>query len=108
MVVLAYLAPASPAELNIDHTMRAELISYMNDLPSEKEMIGKAGLTEGAGATLQASQLQTMVKLYERIQTYIFRLMATDSTPKVRHIVQHQVSIANLSRSVREDGESTH
>ena len=83
----AYLAPASPAELNIDHTLRAELISYMNQVPSEKEMISKAA-ADGPSGTLQASQLQTMVKLYERIQTYIFRLMATDSTPKVSTIPQ--------------------
>lgn len=31
---------------------------------------------------LHASQLQVMVKLYERIQDYIFRLMATDSVPR--------------------------
>jgi len=29
-----------------------------------------------------ATQLQTMIKLYERIQTHVFRLMATDSVPK--------------------------
>lgn len=33
---------------------------------------------------MHASQLQTMLRMYERIQTYIFRLMATDSVPKVR------------------------
>lgn len=31
---------------------------------------------------LHASQLQVMVRLYERIQDYIFRLMATDSVPR--------------------------
>ena len=30
-----------------------------------------------------ATQLQTMIRLYERIQTHVFRLMATDSVPKV-------------------------
>ncbi|KAJ7781670.1 regulator of G protein signaling domain-containing protein [Mycena metata] len=29
-----------------------------------------------------ATQLQTMIRLYERIQTHVFRLMATDSVPK--------------------------
>lgn len=29
-----------------------------------------------------ATQLQTMIRLYERIQTHLFRLMATDSVPK--------------------------
>ncbi|PWN47543.1 regulator of G protein signaling superfamily [Violaceomyces palustris] len=33
-------------------------------------------------APLHASQLQTMVRLYERIQDHIFRLMATDSVPR--------------------------
>lgn len=36
--------------------------------------------------TMHASQLQTMLRMYERIQTYIFRLMATDSVPKVRQL----------------------
>ncbi|UZJ52436.1 hypothetical protein CBS101457_001756 [Exobasidium rhododendri] len=33
-------------------------------------------------APMHASQLQTMVRLYERIQDHIFRLMATDSVPR--------------------------
>jgi len=50
---------------------------------------GKDAVSQGtldpamAAKSLQASQLQTMVRLYERIQSYIFRLMATDSVPKV-------------------------
>jgi len=35
-------------------------------------------------APFQATQVQTTMKLYERIQGYIFRLMATDSVPRVR------------------------
>lgn len=35
-----------------------------------------------AARALHASQVRTIVKLYERIQGYIFRLMATDSVPK--------------------------
>jgi hypothetical protein len=29
-----------------------------------------------------ATQLHTIIRLYERIQTHVFRLMATDSVPK--------------------------
>ncbi len=82
-VLTAYLAPASPNELNIDHNLRAELISYMNQISSDKDAGLKGTLEPGVGNTVHASQLQTMVKLYERIQVYIFRLMATDSVPKV-------------------------
>lgn len=79
----AYLAPASPYELNIDHNLRAELVAYMNQITADKEAGVEGHIEPGIGNTLHASQLQTMVKLYERIQVYIFRLMATDSVPKV-------------------------
>nr|AAQ97625.1 Crg1 [Cryptococcus bacillisporus] len=78
----SYLAPASPCELNIDHNLRAELVAYMNQITADKEAGVKGHIEPGIGNTLHASQLQTMVKLYERIQVYIFRLMATDSVPK--------------------------
>ncbi|GMK57276.1 hypothetical protein CspeluHIS016_0401100 [Cutaneotrichosporon spelunceum] len=76
-----YLAPASPCELNIDHQLRGELISYMNEILEDKNA-DKAEILPGVGNSLHASQLQNMVFLYERIQTHIFRLMATDSVPK--------------------------
>ncbi|KAI9639533.1 regulator of G protein signaling domain-containing protein [Dioszegia hungarica] len=77
-----YLAPASPCELNIDHGLRGELISYMTQVTSDKDAGIKGHIDPIVGNALHASQLQTMVKLYERIQGYIFRLMATDSVPK--------------------------
>ncbi|TXT03824.1 hypothetical protein VHUM_04345 [Vanrija humicola] len=77
-----YLAPASPCELNIDHQLRGELISYMNEILEDKDAGAKAQILPGVGNSLHASQLQNMVRLYERIQQYIFRLMATDSVPK--------------------------
>ena len=78
----AYLAPASPCELNIDHNLRAELIQYMNTVTTDKDAATKAHIESTSLGTVQASQLQTMVKLYERIQMHVFRLMATDSVPK--------------------------
>lgn len=75
----AYLAPASPCELNIDHNLRAELISHMQTV-NEKD--AKAAGPDGI-APFQANQVQTTMRLYERIQGYIFRLMATDSVPRV-------------------------
>lgn len=54
----------------------------MTSISGDKD-ITKANADSAQASQVQASQLQTMVKLYERIQTYIFRLMATDSMPKV-------------------------
>lgn len=76
-----YLAPASPCELNIDHQLRGELITYMNDI-LDVPNADKGELIPGVANNLQANQLQNMVVLYERIQSHIFRLMATDSVPK--------------------------
>lgn len=79
-----YLAPSSQCELNIDHGLRNELVAYLNDVMTD--LTGKAfqGRVEPEQANaVNATQLQTMIRLYERIQTHVFRLMATDSVPKV-------------------------
>lgn len=79
-----YLAPSSQCELNIDHGLRNELVKYLEDAVSN--LTGKTfqGRVEPEQATaFNATQLQTMIKLYERIQIHVFRLMATDSVPKV-------------------------
>ena len=79
-----YLAPSSNCELNIDHGLRNELSAYLSDVM--QGLTGKAFQgrvePEHAGA-FNATQLQTMIRLYERIQMHVFRLMATDSVPKV-------------------------
>lgn len=54
----------------------------MNEILEDKDAGAKAQILPGVGNSLHASQLQNMVRLYERIQQYIFRLMATDSVPK--------------------------
>lgn len=79
-----YLAPSSQCELNIDHGLRNELVKYLEDAVTN--LTGKTfqGRVEPEQATaFNATQLQTMIKLYERIQIHVFRLMATDSVPKV-------------------------
>ncbi|KAJ4481917.1 regulator of G protein signaling domain-containing protein [Lentinula aciculospora] len=78
-----YLAPSSTCELNIDHGLRNELAKYLEDVVTSltgKAFVGKVE-PEQANA-FNATQLQTMIRLYERIQVHIFRLMATDSVPK--------------------------
>ena len=79
-----YLAPSSQCELNIDHGLRNELSGYLSDVITNltgKAFQGRVEL-EQANA-FNATQLQMMIRLYERIQTHVFRLMATDSVPKV-------------------------
>ncbi|RDB20545.1 Developmental regulator flbA [Hypsizygus marmoreus] len=78
-----YLAPSSPCELNIDHGLRNDLANYLEEVVTN--LTGKAfqGRVEPEQANaFNATQLQAMIQLYERIQTHVFRLMATDSVPK--------------------------
>ena len=79
-----YLAPSSQHELNIDHGLRNELAGYLNEVMTNltgREFHGHVNPDEAQ--SFNATQLQTMSRRYERIQTHVFRLMATDSVPKV-------------------------
>jgi hypothetical protein len=81
-----YLSSTAPSELNIDHTLRNELGVYLGEVMTAltgKAFTGK--VEQEQMSAFNATQLQTMIRLYERIQTHVFRLMATDSVPKVHH-----------------------
>ncbi|KAJ3550638.1 hypothetical protein NMY22_g356 [Coprinellus aureogranulatus] len=78
-----YLAPSSQCELNIDHGLRNELVKYLEDVVTSltgKKFSGK--VEPEHGTVFNATQLQTLIRMYERIQMHVFRLMATDSVPK--------------------------
>jgi hypothetical protein len=80
-----YLAPSSSCELNIDHGLRNELSAYLSEVMQGLTGTPFQGRLEAEQlSAFNATQLQMMIKLYERIQTHVFRLMATDSVPKVR------------------------
>lgn len=80
-----YLAPSSQCELNIDHNLRNEMTKYLEDTVSSLGGNVFQGHIEPEQAhSFNATQLQRMIQLYGRIQTHVFRLMATDSVPKVR------------------------
>ncbi|KAK6521485.1 hypothetical protein TWF506_001697 [Arthrobotrys conoides] len=65
----AFLAPGSPCELNIDHTLRQELASTMTRAVA-KDQQGMLG------------SLREVANLFEKAQEQVFKLMASDSVPK--------------------------
>ncbi|GAA6002666.1 hypothetical protein JCM10207_007617 [Rhodosporidiobolus poonsookiae] len=101
-----YLAPLSPNELNIDHNLRADVVNYVNRSLAEVGVknaggdgtgtaTGIPGISAGGQTTsssgdgdnapippLRATQVQTLLRQYERIQEHIFRLLATDQVPR--------------------------
>ncbi|KAF9451998.1 hypothetical protein P691DRAFT_805815 [Macrolepiota fuliginosa MF-IS2] len=83
LIFNTYLAQSSPCELNIDHALRNELTRYLEDVVSN--VTGKSfqgHLEPEQASAFNATQLQHVIRLYERIQGHVFRLMATDSVPK--------------------------
>lgn len=93
-----YLAPLSPNELNIDHNLRADVVNYVNRSLAEVAPGGSIGKTIGPNGeevdvvpALRATQVQTLLRQYERIQEHIFRLLATDQVPRfVRWVAQSE------------------
>ncbi|KAI0296071.1 regulator of G protein signaling [Multifurca ochricompacta] len=82
-IYTVYLAPSSQSELNIDHGLRNELSAYLSEVMQGLTGTPFQGRLEADQlSSFNATQLQTMIRLYERIQTHVFRLMATDSVPK--------------------------
>lgn len=84
LIFNTYLAQSSPAELNIDHAIRQELLRYLEEVVSNVTgKIFQGRLEPEQASAFNATQLQHVIRLYERIQGHVFRLMATDSVPKV-------------------------
>ncbi|KAF8709438.1 G protein signaling, partial [Rhizoctonia solani] len=84
LIYNTYLAPQSQCELNIDHALRNELYAYVEDVFADNGFprSGPGNVGPKEAASFNATQLQNLIKLYERIQLHVFRLMATDSLPK--------------------------
>ncbi|KAF8420703.1 regulator of G protein signaling domain-containing protein [Tirmania nivea] len=65
----AFLAPGSPCELNIDHTLRQDMASRMTRAVAKDD------------SSMYAS-LKDVAALFERARQQVFKLMAGDSVPK--------------------------
>ncbi|CRG92411.1 Developmental regulator flbA [Talaromyces islandicus] len=64
----AFLAPGSPCELNIDHSLRNNLASKMTNIGGDEKNF--------------PTHLSEVVVLFELAQASVFKLMASDSVPK--------------------------
>ncbi|KAF2840631.1 RGS-domain-containing protein [Patellaria atrata CBS 101060] len=64
----AFLAPGSPCELNIDHSLRTALAGRMTRAVGDDEAMIKS--------------LDEVASLFDQAQNSVFKLMASDSVPK--------------------------
>ncbi|KAL1915464.1 uncharacterized protein VTP21DRAFT_6588 [Calcarisporiella thermophila] len=95
-----YLAPASPSELNIDHSLRQEITRLMTDILSVAAGEGSNSKSSNDSAVAMPEEtsvspeaLQTIFQIYEKVQGHIYRLMSTDSVPKFMKTKKYQHAI---------------
>jgi hypothetical protein len=77
----AFLAPGSPCELNIDHSLRNQLATRMT-----KAVGQDAAMVES---------LKEVTKLFEDAQISVFKLMASDSVPKFMKSAKYEQTLKN-------------
>ncbi|CCU74306.1 regulator of G-protein signaling/FlbA, partial [Blumeria hordei DH14] len=77
----AFLAPGSPCELNIDHTLRNQLATRMTK-------------AVGHDSTMTES-LAEVNKLFQEAQVSVFKLMASDSVPKFMKNPKYEQTLKN-------------
>jgi len=83
----SFLAPGSPCELNIDHTLRNSLVSRMTrfELP-DNQLLATAN---------------DIVQLYDQAQTSVFKLMSADSVPKFLRESKYVEAIRSMTMDGR-------
>ncbi|KAG8797821.1 hypothetical protein FRC17_007641, partial [Serendipita sp. 399] len=79
-----YLLPGSYNELNIDLELRREVILYLDKVLADSagETNNQGHLTLERAYSLNVDQLSHLLRLYEKIQRYVFLLLAVDLLPK--------------------------
>lgn len=83
----AFLAPGSPCELNIDHSLRTSLAARMTRAVGDDDAMIKS--------------LDEVATLFDQAQNSVFKLMASDSVPKFMREPKYQ----NILRERNLDGQ---
>ncbi|KAI8084149.1 regulator of G protein signaling domain-containing protein [Gilbertella persicaria] len=97
-----YLAPGSPSELNVEHSLLQEMARIVNSvvtvLPAYSGQ-GKPSIVITASSASQS--LRMMLKLFDKVNEHICRLMASDSVPKFVKTEKYRKIIDSIERSER-------
>ena len=98
-----YLAPGSSCELNVEHSLCQEMArvvhSVVTVLPSTYPGQGKPTIIITASSASQS--LRMMLKLFDRVNEHICRLMASDSVPKFVKTEKYRKIIDQIEKSER-------
>ncbi|KAI9487165.1 MAG: regulator of G protein signaling domain-containing protein [Benjaminiella poitrasii] len=97
-----YLAPGSPSELNVEHSLCQEMARIVNSVITVIPAYpGQGKPTIVITASSASQSLRMMLKLFDRVNEHICRLMASDSVPKFVKTDKYRKIIDSIERSER-------
>ncbi|CEP13196.1 hypothetical protein [Parasitella parasitica] len=97
-----YLAPSSPCELNVEHSLCQEIAHVIQSIVTVIPAYSGQGKPTILITASSASQsLRIVLKLLDRVNEHICRLMASDSVPKFVKTEKYRKIIDSIERSER-------
>ncbi|KAI8997321.1 regulator of G protein signaling domain-containing protein [Pilobolus umbonatus] len=94
-----YLASGSPNELNVEHSICQELTKVVNSAVTIiPPYVGQAKQTIVITASSTSQSLRMMIKLLDKANEHICRLMASDSVPKFIKTEKYRKIIDSIER----------
>ncbi|KAI7901934.1 regulator of G protein signaling domain-containing protein [Cokeromyces recurvatus] len=97
-----YLAPGSSCELNVEHSLCQEMARIINSVITViPAYLGQGKPTIVITASSASQSLRMMLKLFDRVNEHICRLMASDSVPKFVKTEKYRKIIDSIERSER-------
>jgi hypothetical protein len=106
-----YVAPGSSRELNIDHILRQEMDQFIAsistivtspfvDAPFQSAENNTVVLT----TSNPAISLRTLIRMLDKVDDHVYRLMAQDSVPKFIRSDKYKLAVGELESSKRDSG----
>lgn len=97
-----YLAPGSSCELNVEHSLCQEMARIVHSIVTVIPAYPGQGKSTIVITASSASQsLRMMLKLFDRVNEHICRLMASDSVPKFVKTEKYRKIIDSIERNER-------
>jgi hypothetical protein len=97
-----YLAPGSSCELNVEHSLCQEMARIVHSVVTVIPAYpGQGKPTIVITASSASQSLRMMLKLFDRVNEHICRLMASDSVPKFVKTEKYRKIIDSIERNER-------
>ncbi|KAI8373743.1 regulator of G protein signaling domain-containing protein [Blakeslea trispora] len=96
-----YLAPGSPSELNVEHSLLQEMARVINSAVTVLPAYSGGKPTILITASSASQSLRMMLKLFDRANEHICRLMASDSVPKFVKTEKYRRTIESIEKNER-------